>query len=84
MPDAENKTDIVAQLWKPALAVGGVAAIGAFVFWSLYKDWLKLDIFSRMSADQTFHIMIVFLLLVFIAAITLVISWVYLKKKASH
>lgn len=55
------------KFWKAALAVGGVSAIGAFVFWSLYKDWLSLDIFSKMTSDQTFQIMIIFLCLTFAA-----------------
>ena len=66
--------------WKAALAIGGLAAIGAFVFWSLYKQWLSLPIFSQMSADQTFNIMIVFLLLTFGALIIFVFAYLYSKK----
>ena len=53
------------KFWKAALAAGGVSAIGAFVFYSLYKDWLALPIFSKMTADQTFEIMKIFLYLTF-------------------
>ena len=63
------------KFWKAALAVGGLAAIGAFVFWSLYKNWLSLPIFSQMSADQTFAIMKIFLILTFIAMIALVVAY---------
>lgn len=53
------------KFWKASLAVGGLAAIGAFVFWSLYKDWLALPIFSKMTADQTYEIMKMFLCFTF-------------------
>ncbi|MBT3059775.1 MAG: hypothetical protein KME44_13245 [Candidatus Thiodiazotropha sp. (ex Lucina pensylvanica)] len=65
----------IEKFWKPALAIGGVAAIGAFVFYSLYKQWLTLDIFSQLTPDHTFIIMIVFLVLVFIVAFTMLILW---------
>lgn len=55
------------RLWKAAFAVGGVAAIGAFVFWSLYKQWLSLPIFSQLTSEQTFVVMLVFLGLTFLA-----------------
>lgn len=57
------------RLWKAAFAVGGVAATGAFVFWSLYKQWLALPIFERLSQQQTFIVMLVFLALTFFALI---------------
>jgi hypothetical protein len=63
------------KFWKAALTVGGLAAIGAFVFWSLYKDWLALPIFSKMSADQTFAIMKIFLWLTFAGLVTFVIAF---------
>lgn len=66
--------------WKAALAVGGVAAIGAFVFWSLYKDWLALPIFSKMSPDQTFEIMKIFLWLTFGALVLMVFSFILSKR----
>ena len=68
------------KFWKAAIAVGGLAAIGAFVFWSLYKDWLSLQIFSKMSSEQTFTIMIIFLVLTFIALIVLVVAYFFRGK----
>lgn len=64
------------KFWKAALAVGGVSAIGAFVFWSLYKDWLALPIFSKMSPEQTFEIMKIFLYLAFAALVLFVFAYV--------
>lgn len=60
------------KFWKAALVVGGLATVGAFIFWSLYKQWLALPIFSALSQDQTFSIMLVFLGLSFIAFVILV------------
>jgi hypothetical protein len=67
--------------WKAALAVGGIAAIGAFVFWSLYKDWLALPIFSKMSPEQTFEIMKMFLWLTFGSLVLMVVTYLLGKKQ---
>jgi hypothetical protein len=69
------------KFWKAALAVGGLAAIGAFVFWSLYKGWLALDIFSRMTPEQTFAIMKLFLALVFASLVVLVGAYILDTRK---
>lgn len=68
------------RFWGAAIAVCGLGAIGAFVFWSLYKNWLSLPIFERMSQNQTFVIMIIFLVLTFLALIFLGV--IYLKKES--
>lgn len=64
------------KFWKIALTVGGLGTVGAFIFWSLYKQWLSLPIFSMLSSDQTFEIMKMFLLLTF--ASLLVLGFLYL------
>ena len=66
------------RFWKAALTVGGLGAVGAFVFWSLYKDWLKLSIFERMTQGQTFALMVIFLVLTFGAL--LFIGYLYLAR----
>jgi hypothetical protein len=63
------------KFWKPALAVAGIGAVGAFVFYSLYHKWLSLPIFSRLSPDHTFILMLVFLVFVFLGLIVMVIVW---------
>ena len=68
------------RFWRAALAVGGVAAIGAFVFWSLYQKWLSLPIFSKLSPDQTYVVMIIFLIFVFVALIFFVIAYLFRGK----
>lgn len=60
------------NFFKAALGVGGLGTVGAAVFFGLYQDWLKLDIFSQLSGDQTFIIMLVFLGLVFLCALALI------------
>lgn len=70
----------MSTFWKAALAVGGIAAIGAFVFWSLYKDWLSLDIFSKMNPEQTFEIMKIFLWLTFGSLVLMVVTFLISKK----
>jgi len=72
---------MVEKFWKTALAIGGVASTGAFVFYSLNKQWLSLDIFSRLTPNQTFLIMLVFLLFVFLIAVFMLIAWVIDKKR---
>lgn len=54
------------RFWKAALSVAGIGAIGLFVFWSLYKQWLTLPgIFSQLPPQQTFQIFRYFLFLTF-------------------
>ena len=66
----------IEKFWKPALAIGGVATIGAFVFYGLYKNWLELEIFAQLTPKQTFTVMLVFLVLVFLVAVAMLIAWV--------
>lgn len=63
------------EIWKIAITIGGLGAIGAFVFLSLYKDWLKLQIFSKLTKKQTYNLMRIFLFLVFISLIAFLIAY---------
>jgi len=67
-----NKEIDLENFFKAALGVGGLGTVGAAVFFGLYQDWLKLEIFSQLSGDQTFIIMLVFLGLVFFCALALI------------
>ena len=86
--NSDNKhnylSDTMDKFWKAALAVGGVAAIGEFVLWSLYKDWLTLPIFSNMTPEQTFQIMKMFLWFVFACFFVSAASYVYVKKDRNY
>jgi len=57
------------KFWHAALGVAGLGAVGSFVFWSLYVKWLSLGIFSNLTSEQTFVLMLVFLVLTFAALI---------------
>jgi hypothetical protein len=65
------------SFWQIALGVGGVAAIGAFLFLSLYRGWLKLDIFPKLTKRQTFTVMMTFLVLVFLALIAFLLVYCF-------
>jgi len=49
------------RFWKAALGIAGIGAIGLFVFWSLYKQWLTLPIFPQLTQDQAFELLRYFL-----------------------
>ncbi|OHC63253.1 MAG: hypothetical protein A2040_07585 [Rhodocyclales bacterium GWA2_65_19] len=68
------------KYWKSAIAFTGLGGVGAFVFWSLYQGWLQLGIFSKLTSEQTFQIMILFLCLTFLGLIVLVLAYL----KSSH
>ena len=64
------------KFWKLALGVGGLSSVGAFVFYSLYRNWLTLPIFANLSDDQTFLLMALFLIIVFLALLSLLFVYV--------
>ncbi len=55
--------------WEVAVGIAGLGAIGAFVFWSLYKKWLTLRIFANLTEKQTFQLMRLFLVFSFFFAV---------------
>lgn len=63
------------NFWKASLAVAGIGAAAFFTFLSLYRRWLQLDIFSQLTPQQTFIVMLVFLALTFLALIAGLVSW---------
>ncbi len=68
----------ISKFWSTAVAVCGLSGVAAFVFWSLYKQWLTLPIFVELSQQQTFIVMLVFLGLTFAAL--LVMLFTYLRR----
>jgi hypothetical protein len=58
----------VNEFWKIALGVAGLGSVAAFVLWSLYRQWLTLRIFQRMTRVQQFRIFVLFLVLTFLFA----------------
>ncbi|MBV9657591.1 MAG: hypothetical protein JO295_05720 [Verrucomicrobia bacterium] len=65
------------KFWKAALGVAGIGAVGMFVLWSLYKDWLKLPYFVPINQDQTFQLFRYFLFLTFGAGALCIGAYVY-------
>lgn len=50
------------EFWQEALKVGGVATVGAFLFYKLAKDVLHLSWLDELSARQKFTFIIVFII----------------------
>jgi len=73
-------TEKMRGFWPAALTVGGLGAVGAFVFWSLYKNWLSLPIFERLTSDQTFYLMVGFLILTFASLVSILFAYVETKR----
>ncbi len=55
--------------WKIVVSVTGIAGVGAFVFYGLYKNWLKLPAFASLTRDQRYRLFIIFLILTFAFAV---------------
>ena len=68
------------ELWKVALGIAGLGAIGAAVFFFLYKQWLTLPIFQRMTKDQQYKLFKLFLILTFVFAIFTLVIYAYTKR----
>lgn len=68
------------KFWRAALAVAGLGAVGAFVFWSLYSQWIKLGIFGNLTSSQTFYLMLAFLVLTFFALIAALVTYSKLQR----
>ncbi|HHH53688.1 MAG TPA: hypothetical protein ENK91_08530 [Bacteroidetes bacterium] len=58
------------EFWKSALKVGGVIAVGLFVFWSLAKDMIPK--FSMLNSAQTLFLAGVIIFLIFIVVMKLI------------
>ena len=75
-----NAMEILEEFWKGALAVAGIAAVVSFVFWSLYKKWLNLPIFSTLPSIQQYKLLRLFLVLTFLFALAGLMSFVATNK----
>ncbi len=71
------------KFFKAALGVAGIGAVAFFVFFSLYREWLKLSIFAALTPDQTFALMMVFLVLTFVALIAGLVAWMVNGRSAT-
>jgi hypothetical protein len=65
------------NFWKAALGVAGIGALGFFVFWSLYRQWLSLSIFPMLTQEQAYELLKIFLFLTFISLLFAVIAYLF-------
>jgi hypothetical protein len=63
------------RFWKAALSVAGIGAVAFFVFFGLYRQWLKLSIFPQLTQEQAFILMLVFLGLTFLSLVLGLWAW---------
>ena len=63
------------EFWRIAVGIAGLGAVGAFVFWSLYRGWLRLPIFAALTAKQTYRLMLTFLVLAFLALVSILVTY---------
>ena len=44
------------EFWKASLSVGGIGAVGAFVLYNLYKEWLTLPVLDGLTKNQRYSL----------------------------
>lgn len=54
------------NFWRIAVGLTGIAGVGAFVFYALYRDWLHLEALAGLSQDRRFRLFKWFLVLTFL------------------
>ena len=68
------------KFWKIALGVAGLGAIASFVIWSIYSDVIRLPIFSKLTKDQTFTLLVIVIIFTFLFTLTAMIIYFLLEK----
>jgi hypothetical protein len=68
------------ELWKIAIGLAGIASVGAYVFYALYKEWLHLKALANLPPGQRFKLFKLFLVLTFVFAIATLLLYAYTKK----
>jgi len=61
----------------------GLAALGAGLFYFLYKEWFQLDIFSTLTPEQTYNAFIYSLTVSLIALIILIVAHLVKDNKST-
>jgi len=67
--------------WNAALGVAGLAAVGLFVFYMLYKQILGLGILIGLNQNQSFIVVLLLAVLIFFVAIYAIRIW-YLNNRS--
>nr|WP_320051248.1 hypothetical protein [uncultured Desulfuromonas sp.] len=63
------------EIWKLAISLTGISGVGAFVFLSLYKEWIKAPALLNLTKLQKYKLLRLFLILTFsFAVISLALS----------
>ena len=60
---------------KITMLIGTLAASSSFMFWSIYKGSLALDIFSTMTTNQAFGFAKLFAAITFISLLVLFVMF---------
>jgi hypothetical protein len=63
-----------------AVGVAGLSAIVSFVFWSLYRHWLRAKALTKLNANQLFRLFALFLCLTFAFAVAGLIVYLLTKR----
>lgn len=53
------------HLWQAAIGLTGIAGVGAFVFFALYKEWISSPVLLGLSRHQKYRLLLVFVILTF-------------------
>lgn len=53
------------DLWEVAIGLTGIAGVGAFVFLSLYKEWIIAPVLMGLTKVQKYRLLMTFLVLTF-------------------
>lgn len=65
---------VMLSLLKIVLSAGlGLAGLGALTLYGVMESWLKLDVFSKMTSEQTYNAFIACLIAMFGSLLVLVI-----------
>jgi hypothetical protein len=71
------------EFWQAAVGVAGMGAIASFVLWSLYKRWLDLPIFQKLTKHQQFVLFRTFMVLTFLFALASLGAFVTVRSPAA-
>jgi hypothetical protein len=72
------------SLWQIAVSVAGIGAVGCLVFYSLYRDWLRLRALATLTRRQRFVLFIIFLVLTFAVGAGAIVARSYEKHLESQ
>ena len=72
------------ELWKVAIGLTGLSGIGAFVFLSLYKEWIVAPALSDLTKVHKFKLLRLFLILTFLFAVATLVAAAYAKQQENE